>query len=68
MEYWEDRKEEEEPNSDSEDSNAEDYYDRICDAYGYEESEEDYEWDYEEDWDKEEEWDENEDDWGESDE
>ena len=64
MEYWEDRKEEEEPNSDSEDSNAEDYYDRICDAYGYEESEEDYE----EDWDKEEEWDEHEDDWGESDE
>ena len=50
MEYWEDRKEEEEPNSDSEDSNAEDYYDRICDAYGYEESEEDYEGDYEDDW------------------
>ena len=37
-------------------------------TYGYEESEEDYEGDYEEDWDKEEEWDENEDDWGESDE
>ena len=59
MRYWLDREEEEDSNCDSEDSNAEDYYDRICDAYGYEESEKESEdsWNEDDDW-TEEEWDE----------
>ena len=43
------RDEGEEVSEDSEDSNAEDYYDRICEAYGEEECNDS---DYREDWEQ----------------
>lgn len=45
------RDEGEEVSEDSEDSNAEDYYDRICEAYGEEECDDS---DFREDWEQEE--------------